>query len=110
MAIKRFNVTVTRTDEYIVEIDEEIYNEEWQENFERYFYSLDDGLESIAEDIATFRARFGERYQEGYGRIIEDSTILECLKEEYAEGLNIIVKSEDEEVDTDVEQLEDIEP
>lgn len=103
--MRKYKVTVTRTDEYIVEIDETIYNEEWRADFERYFHPLDEGLESIAEDIAVFRARFGERFQEGYGRITEDSTVYPSLKDEYAEGLNIIVQSEDDDIEASVEEI-----
>lgn len=110
MATKRFKVEVTRIDEYIIEIDEDIYNEEWITEFERHFHPLDNGLESIAEDIAIFRARFGERFQEGYGRITEDSCInLLVEKDDYAEGLNIVIKIEDEDIEAEVEQLEDLE-
>lgn len=123
--MKKYNVTVTRTDEYIVEIDETIYNEEWMKDFERYFHPLDGDMKEIAIDLATHQARFGSDvsggFIEGYGYISRDGKLPfsfedydekgkelpEDKKREAAPGLNIRIISEDDDIETDVEEVMD---
>lgn len=64
--MKKYKCTVTRTDEYIIEIDENIINGEWMENFRSYMYGFDT-LEEHAEHLAQFQARVGDHdFIEGY--------------------------------------------
>ncbi|GIN22493.1 hypothetical protein [Siminovitchia fordii] len=56
--MKKFKVTVSREDEYIIEMDETVMNEQWIEDFKKVFYDIDD-LQGHAEHIAQFRSRFG---------------------------------------------------
>ena len=56
--MKKFKCTVTRTDEYEIEIDENIINEEWMEHFRSYMYDFD-SLSEHAEHLAQFQARLG---------------------------------------------------
>lgn len=106
MTIRKFRIEVTRTDEYIIEIDDEIYNNDWIADFEQTMYPLDDGIESIAKDIAQFRARVGKRFQEGYGCISENGCMTSSLnQEDYAEGIDITVESEDDDIQFDVDEL-----
>lgn len=105
--MKRFKCTVTREDEYIIEIDENVFDEERLEHFREYFYDFD-SLEEHAEHIAQFRARFGDHdFIEGYGiplvngknpRYDNDESSLE-------KGINIVVVSEDKYCDVDVEEI-----
>ena len=53
--MKKFKCTVTRTDEYEIEIDENIINEEWMEHFRSYMYGFDE-LSEHAEHLAQFQA------------------------------------------------------
>lgn len=64
--MKKFKCVVERLDEYIIEFDENEINQEWMDDFKKYFYDFDT-LEEHAEYIAQFRARFGNDFIEGYG-------------------------------------------
>ena len=107
--MKKFKCTVERTDEYIIEIDENIINEEWMEHFRKYFYNFHD-LEEHAEHIAQFRARFGEHdFIEGYGIPLVNGkkpwSITDDKYKDYECGINIIIKSEDEQCEVEVEEI-----
>ena len=117
--MKKFKCTVTRTDEYEIEIDENIYNEEWMENFRSYMYDFD-SLEEHAEHIAQFQARLGEHvFIEGYGYVKRDGNLPygsedfdkngnwlpESERRQPAKGLNIIRISEDNDCDVEVEEI-----
>lgn len=64
--MKKFKCTVTRVDEYEIEIDEEIINEEWLAAFRDFMYPFED-LEEHAEHLAQYEARIGSGFIEGYG-------------------------------------------
>jgi hypothetical protein len=106
--MRKFKCEVTRTDEYIIEIDENIINKEWLDDFRKHFYGFT-GLREHAKYIAQFRARFGEHdFIEGYGiplvngknpRYDNDESSLE-------KGINIRILSEDQNCDVDVEEME----
>lgn len=108
--MKKFKCTVTRTDEYIIEFDESVINEEFMEHFRRYFYNFDT-LEDHAEHIAQFRARYGERFIEGYGNPMVNGELpfMAQLTSEEAKNvnhaININVVSEDEDCDVEVSKL-----
>ena len=96
MAIKKFKVEVTRTDEYIVEIDEDIYNKKWREEFQQYFWPLD-STEAIAKDLAVKQMISGQGFWEGYGYVKQDGKMWFPLHARKAvEGLNIQVISRDD--------------
>lgn len=123
MTIRKFKCTVTRTDEYVIELDENILNEEWMEHFRSYMCDYNT-LEEHAENIAQFQARFGEHtFLEGYGNVTrngklpfsfedydEKGNILpEDQQRKPAAGININILSEDNACDVDVEEItEDI--
>jgi len=94
--MKEFNCEVERRDEFRVEIDEKVLNEEWMKSFREVFYDLYT-LEEHAEHIAQFRARFGSRFIEGYGIPLENGK-----KPWYADerdvnrAINIVTISEDD--------------
>jgi hypothetical protein len=103
------HVTITRTDEYIIEIDEEIYGKpEWQQEFSRYFHNIDgdDWAEDIAKDLAYAEMQDVGRFIEGYGRVPRDGSrgydsedfrngkqLPDNELPEFAPGLNICVIS-----------------
>jgi len=105
--MKRFKTTVTRTDEYIIEIDENIIDEEWMKHFRRYFYDFD-SFEEHAEHLAQSRARFEQSFFEGYGEVLINSKKSWNVKDEneVQKGINIIVKSEDQDCEVEVEEIE----
>ena len=104
--MKKFRVTVTREDKYEIEFDEEIYNEEFIEDFKEVFYNFD-SLKEHAGHIAQHRARFGQRFIEGYGIpfVNGEKPLVYGEREEkqVAQGLNINIISEDDLYDMEIE-------
>ena len=104
----KFKCTVTREDEYIIEIDENVFDEERMAHFKRYFYDFDT-LEEHAEHIAQFRARFGEHdFIEGYGIPLVNGKNPRWDNDESSlqKGINIVVVKEDQYCDVDVEEMD----
>ena len=92
--MKKFKVEVERVDEYEIEFDEEIINDEFMKDYKEFFSDIET-LEEHAENIAVFRARFGERFIEGYGNPMVNGRSPFMVKEEDVErGINIKVISE----------------
>lgn len=120
--MKKFKCTVTRTDEYEIEIDENIINEEWMEHFRSYMYDFDE-LSEHAEHLAQFQARFGSEqdFIEGYGYVTRDGKLPfshedygkdgkilpETERRQQALGLNIKIISEDDGCDVEIEEVEE---
>lgn len=114
--MKKFEVTVIETNKYIIEIDEEKYNDEWMESFSNVFHHIE-SIEEIAEDLAIFQSHFGndERVIEGYGIVRREGEIPNSWidYDEHgvwkkpphmiAEGLNIITTLR-EDIDVEVEE------
>lgn len=108
--MKRFRCTVTRTDEYIIEFDETKFNEEWMKGFREVFYNYH-SLEEHAEHIAVNRVSNGRDFIEGYGIPKQNgnrpfSLLFEENEKCFEPGINIIIKSEDDDYDVDVEEIE----
>lgn len=106
--MKKFECTVTREDKYIIEFDENIINEEWMEDFKKYFYDFET-LEEHAKYLAQFRARFGHNFIEGYGVVNVNGkdprwnkNTQRCISEE---AINIKVISEDRDCYVDVNEI-----
>jgi hypothetical protein len=104
MAIKKIKVQVTRTDEYVVEIDEAIYNEEWREKFATVFWPLE-STEDIAQDLAQKQMISGQGFWEGYGFVKQDGRLWFPIHAQKAtEGLNVRVISK-EDYEFDIEEI-----
>ena len=94
--MKKFKVRVERIDEYEIEFDENIINQEFMDGYSEFFSEID-SLEEHAENIAVFRARFGERFIEGYGNpMVNGRRPLMVKEEDVQKGININVISEDD--------------
>jgi hypothetical protein len=103
--MKKFKVAVTRIDEYIVSIDENLANQEWMDHFKKYFYDFNT-LEEHAEHIAQYRARFGEGFIEGYGDIlINGKPGLFVNEDKVNKAFNIRIISEDNNIETEAEEI-----
>lgn len=105
---RRFKVTVERSDEYVIELDDEVMNDEWLENFRNEMYEFDD-LEEHAEHIAQARARFNNGFIyggniEGYGDIAKRGCIHPNSSFPFP-AVNIIEADEDNEVETFVREI-----
>jgi len=102
MAIRKFKVEVTRTDEYIIEIDDQVYDDTWAEEFGDVFHSID-GIEDIAKDLAYHQIRLGSDYRfiEGYGDVNRNGKLPYEIGDEKnppkpASGLNIQIEYEED--------------
>lgn len=105
---RKFKVTVERTDEYIIEIDETVMTEGWMEDFRNSFYSFDT-LEEHAEHIAQLRARFHHTsfyggFMEGYGDIALEGEVKHGSTAPFP-AVNIVKADEDNIIDIDVDEI-----
>ncbi len=111
MAKRKFKCTVTRVDEYEIEIDESKINEEWMEGFRSYMYPSFTEIEDHVEHLAQLRARQGEGFYEGYGYVSVNGgrplavRLTEENESSYEDGINIKIISEDSDCDVDIEEL-----
>ena len=107
--MKKYVVTVTRTVEYEVEIDETTYNEEAQEDFERYFWPLPIGdipAEGFAKALAEQSIRQGvNTFIEGFGEILPDREWAE-LKKARGEECNdkFFIREGEEYIESEIEE------
>lgn len=130
--MKKIRVEVKRVDTYVIEIDEQVYNETWHDDFKEYMYDLPDmdGVESdpeenmesaihegLAINLASFQARNGEHvFIEGFWYVKRNGE-LPYSREDFdkdgnwlpeekrrkpAEGLNIVIESEDNEIECEI--------
>lgn len=137
--MKKIRVEVTRTDTYVIEIDEQVYNQAWHDEFKEVMFTLPDfyGVKSdpeedpeaaihegLAINIASFQARMGDHdFIEGFGYVKRNGKLPfsredfdekgnwlpEDKRRQPAEGLNIIIESEDSELECEIEVLPDAE-
>lgn len=109
--MKKFKCTVTRVDEYEIEIDENVINEEWMKGFRSYMYPSFTEIEDHAEHLAQLRARQGEGFYEGYGYVSVNGNrpfavaVLEENEKSYEPAINIKIIDEDNDIDIEVEEI-----
>ena len=117
--MKKFKINAIRTDEYIVEIDETVWNKEALNTWNKFFGGCDT-IQELAEHISFLILRFGyERFLEGFGYLyVQDEncrqkTLYKCddagkmvFVTEFAEGIRVTIISEDDEYDFETEKLE----
>lgn len=120
--LRKFEVTAVRTDTYVIEIEDSVFDEEWKKDFERYFHPIGD-VEDIARDLAFHQLRFGGegtyRFVEGYGPVtrngqlpfsttdfFEGKLLPADKRDQPAPGVNIIIKSEDDDYDFEIKEIE----
>jgi hypothetical protein len=98
---------VTTTNEYIIEIDENVINEKWMQDYREDFTNLKT-LKDHAANIAWNRAHYGHDFYEGYGYVMQNGK-MPCFTEsgsQYIEkGINLIVVSENDEIEIDSEEI-----
>lgn len=102
--MKTFKCTVTRTDEYEIQLDETKMTPEWMTEFAESMYSFS-SLKEHAQHLAQLRARFPEQsFFEGYGSSIP--TWQDTIRViEVEPGVSIKVVSEDDDINVDVEEV-----
>jgi len=113
--IRKFRCIVTKVDEYEIEIDDEVINEEYMKEFRDNFWDYET-LKEHAGHLAEQKSRFGEGFMEGYGVVringrppypynIEEYKG-KFSKEELA--INIKVVDEDYDIVVDVEEIDEV--
>lgn len=107
--MKKFNIRVIRVDEYDVEIDENIINDEWIEDFQHYMWKVDEDepYHDLAKHIALMRARFGShQFMEGFGLInVVGEYYTDKEKEMLSPGFKINVVDEENDVSFDITEI-----
>lgn len=113
MSLRKFQIIVTNIKEYMVEIDDEVYNEEWAKEFAEVFWDIDedDKAKGAAIDIARQTMIQGTNvFIEGFGIIpVKDSTYSKYLKEQgenMAKGVTIEEIGEND-FETEVFEIEE---
>jgi len=108
--MKKFRCVVTRTDKYIIEIDENIYGDrKFNEEFSKVFYPFD-CVEDHVDHLAQNQARIGDAFIEGYGYVRKNGRLPYSVSDnskETAKGLNIIIEDEDNDCCVDIEEVND---
>lgn len=106
--MRRFECEVVTTNTYIVEIDENVINEDWMENFSEYFFDCET-FEGHAENLSIQRSRTVSRsdtFLEGYGKVRIKSGGFDSKEwEKVAEGITIKVVDEDEDIVATVKEI-----
>lgn len=122
--MKKFRVTVTRTTEYEVTVDDTKWGSEAQKDFERYMwdlphYSSDDGNPDVeaaggfAKALAEQSIRLGvNTFIEGFGKCGTDKELVDYWNrqphhkdDQYVDGLYI--SEEDDDIESEIEEMED---
>jgi len=103
--MKKFKCTVTRVDEYIIEFNENVINEEWMEEFRKYSYGFYT-LKEHAEHLAQHRARFEANFIEGYAvPLVNGKQPVLTEEEDLEKGINIKIISEDENCEVEAVEI-----
>ena len=109
--MKKYKVTVTRTCEYEVEVDENIYNEENRESWEHTFWPLDgdEPAEAFARGLAEQSIRLGvNEFIEGFACVTTDEESAK-RKKEYRDDVNdnMFIREVDDYIESECEEVED---
>lgn len=117
MALEKFKIEVIKTDEFEVEVDSDIWNEEMRIQFGKSFWDLDDTAD-VAKSLADSVSRKGlEEFYEGFGivkTLYSDGSVRKQwytdekgkLKfrtdDDYTKGITIRVISMDDDVEANL--------
>lgn len=116
--MKKYNINVIRTDEYEIEIDENIWTAEALESWNSAFGGCDD-LKALAQHLSLMLLRFGyERFLEGFGYVYvvnENGVKLSQYERDdkgewkivtdFAPGIKVRIIQEDDDYDCEIEEL-----
>lgn len=118
--MKKYKVNAIRTDEYEIEIDENIWTEEALEAWNSVFGGCDN-LEELAKHLSFSLLRFGyERFLEGFGYVYTVNKKGEKLSQyerdndgnwiivsDFANGIKVKIIREDDDYDFEIDELLD---
>ena len=109
--MRKFKVTVTRTVDYEVEVDETVYTDEARKGWEETFWRLDpdDNSEAFACALAEQSVRLGvNEYIEGFGCVVQDKDQAEIYKKCRGDiNDNMFIREVDDYIVSDCEEVED---
>ena len=123
--MKKFKVTVTRTVDYEVEIDETLWSAEEREKWQQTFWDLnptnyegenpdEEAAAEFAVALAEQSARLGcNQFIEGFGMCAQDKEYAESWnKMKHSEGTNLCtnglyIREGDEYTESEIEEMED---
>ena len=123
--MKKFKVTVTRTTEYEVEVDETLWSAEEREKWQRTFWDLNptsyEGENPDEEAAAEFAAALAEQsarlgcnqFIEGFGMCAQDKEYADAWnKMEHSSGTNLCtnglyIREDYDDVESEIEEIED---
>lgn len=115
--MEEFKIEVIKTDEFLVQVDPEIWNEEARENWSKSFWDLENN-EDVAKSLAEAVSRKGlDEFYEGFGYVKiyfsdgsprkqwyndKEGNLKVRTEEDYTNGISITVLSIDDEVETNL--------
>lgn len=111
--MRKFKVTVTRTVEYEVEVDETVYTDEARKEWERTFWTLEqeDNAEAFACALAEQSVRLGVNdFIEGFARVMQDKDQAERYKQHHDDiNDNMFIREVDDYIESESKEVEDFE-
>jgi len=86
----KFKCEVERTDEFTIEFDDSVINDEWLKDFKDTFFDFDT-LEEHAEYLAEYLSERGNEFIEGYGILLEHGEEPQWAEKKYINyAINIV--------------------
>ncbi len=106
--MKKYNVVITRTDEYEIEVDENVWNDAELADWSRVFYKVT-SQRDIADDLAgRIMSQGHEGFIEGYGHVkvfYKSGNQAHPYHEGYCKGISVKLISEDENYESEVKEI-----
>jgi len=112
-----FKIEVIKTDEFLVKVDPEVWNEEARKEWSNIFWNVD-STEDVAKSLADAVSRNGlEEFYEGFGHVKtfykdgserkqwyndKEGNLKFRTEEHYANGISITVLSMNDDVETNI--------
>lgn len=109
--MRKFKVTVTRTVDYEVEVDENVYTDEARKEWESTFWPLDheDNAEAFACALAEQSVRLGvNEFIEGFSRVMQNKDQAERYKQHNGDiNDNMFIRENDDYVESEIEEVDE---
>ena len=117
--MKKYNVQAIRTDEYEIEIDENVWTDEKLKAWSEVFSDCED-TEDLAEHLSSLLLGLGyERFLEGFGYVYTENQFGEKLSQyhydnngklvkvtDFAEGIKVKIITMDDDYDYEVDEIQ----
>lgn len=102
--MKKFKCTVTITNEYEIELDENVLNDEFMKSYSEYFSNIST-LEEVADILAWNRAVHKSDHIEGFGYVLQNGQVPWSIYNQEGKAnkaININILSEGDDVEVEV--------